>query len=300
MVQFIPVAGDIQHSAEFVAQVAGAESNTAIGLARLGRNVAWASRVGSDALGERVISALERAGVDTSLVEIDTRRPTGVMFKAPAGDNRDVFYLRAGSAASAISERIADAACRRRPRFLFVSGITPALSEQADAAVTKMIGLARRYGATVCVDVNYRASLWEDKSRAGERLLEIARSADIVLVGLDEASEIWGAPVPVAVRKLLGGVELIVKDAPRRVTAFFDGERHLEMSLPEVKVVESVGAGDAFAAGYLHGRLANWTLEKCLLAGHVLAEAALRSTSDTSPMTERELLVGIARGAYRR
>jgi 2-dehydro-3-deoxygluconokinase len=299
MVQFVPRTND-PTATEYLSFVAGAESNVAFALANLGSSVAWVSRVGADHFGGRILGEMAKAGIDVSRVSVDDRRPTGVMFKRPAGTSRDVLYLRSGSAASEISTDTIRGIWDLEPRIVYLTGITPALSPTADAAIEHVMKEAKARSAAVWFDVNFRPHLWASKESAARRLGTLCAGSDVVLAGLDEAKELWGVETPGELREMFPQPrELVVKDAPRKVTAFL-GSRQLEMTVPEVTVLESVGAGDAFAAGYLHGRLSEWSVVKSLFAGHVLAERVLRSTSDVSPMLERDLLAHLARGAYRR
>ena len=259
--------------------VAGAESTVACYLAMLGARTAWASRVGADPLGRLLLSRIGGHGVDTSLVEIDPHAPTGVFFKDPAaGGGTTVYYYRAGSAAS----RLGPALVPALSGLVHISGITPALSPSC-AALTDAILAAP---LTVSFDVNYRPALWP-VATAAPVLRALADRADIVFVGLDEAATLWGVQRPAEVRALLPGpATVVVKNAAEGA---YSGT--VFVPAPPVAVVEPVGAGDAFAAGYLYGRLRGLSEADRLALGHRLAGVALRVTGDVGPVPPIETLL---------
>ena len=267
-------------------RVAGAESTVAQYVADLGHRAAWASRVGVDPFGDQVLAEVARPGVDVSAVERDAEAPTGVYFKDPDPDGTRVHYYRAGSAASRTTPAYVDALPLEHAQVVHLSGITPALSDSCAAAVDALLDRAGRAGVLRSFDVNHRPALWRG-GRAAEVLLSLARRADLVFGGLDEARRLWGTTRPREVRDLLGEVELVVKDAEVGATVFRTGGDPGEFApaLP-VEVVEPVGAGDAFAAGYLSARLHDDPPVERLRLGHRLAALALGSVADHAGATE--------------
>lgn len=259
---------------------AGAESTVACYLAMLGARAAWASRVGDDPLGRLLLDRIGSHGVDLSLVEVDPAAPTGVYFKDP-GERTTVYYYRAGSAAS----RLGPALVPSLSGLVHVSGITPALSPSCAALVEAILDAP----LPVSFDVNYRPALWP-VTAAGPVLARLAGRADVVFVGLDEARTLWGVTRPEQVRALLPGpATVVVKDAAEGAYsgAVFEPARAVE-------VVEPVGAGDAFAAGYLYGRLRGLPEAARLRLGHLVAGAALRVTGDVGVLPPTgELLEGL-------
>jgi 2-dehydro-3-deoxygluconokinase len=160
-----------------------------------------------------------------------------------------------------------------------LSGITPALSPTCRAMAERVFTIAGEAGVLRSFDVNHRAALWH-ATDAGPALLEFARRADIVFVGLDEANRIWDVRTPEEVREHVGtGRTLVVKDSDVGATAFADGA-HAFVPADAVEVVEPVGAGDAFAAGYLSGLLRGWDQPARLRLGHRVAALALRTMAD--------------------
>lgn len=268
-------ARPLEAATDFAVDAAGAESNVASHCAQLGVKAMWASAVGDDPLGRRIVAHLTDRGVDTSRVLHDPHAPTGVYFKDPGVG---VHYYRAGSAAS----RMGPALLRELPigsaQVLHLTGITPALSASCAYLVDAAIDAAYSAHVPVSFDVNYRSALWPVET-AAPALLALGRRADIVFVGLDEAHTLWQCRTPEDVRALLPTAQLIVKNADVGATGFFDDEQ-VFIPAPVVDVVEVVGAGDAFAAGYLTTLLAGAEPATRLQAGHDQAAQVLGSTSD--------------------
>ncbi|MDQ1124020.1 sugar kinase [Microbacterium trichothecenolyticum] len=265
--------------------VAGAEANVARGLAARGVAVEWWSRLGDDPFGERVLADLTRHGVDHPAVVRDERRPTGVYFKERRGDTTVVRYYRAGSAASVMSVDDLDGLRLGERRLIHLSGISPALSPRCDALVEHILRAPRT--AAVSFDVNHRPALWPDTATAAERLRVLADAADVVFVGRDEAERLWGCSDAQGVRAVLPSPRtLVVKDADVDAVALVvsaDGTDAVHrVPALAVDVVEPVGAGDAFAAGYLAGWLTEEHPRLSLRSGHLMAAHALRSSADVA------------------
>ncbi|MHC3458999.1 sugar kinase [Streptomyces flavovirens] len=295
-------AGPLDGAGVLGIRIAGAESNVAMYLADHGVPVRWVSALGDDPFGRRIRAEVAAAGVDVSGVRTDPHRPTGLLVKDPGTDGTRVHYYRRGSAASALSPALLDDDAVRTAGLVHLSGITPALSTGCRDLVTALLeadpGERTR---PVSFDVNHRAALWPDGT-AAEVLLRLARRADLTFVGLDEAQDLWGdaAADAAAVRDLLPRPRiLVVKDGAREATAFVGSEVHT-VPAPRVDVVEPVGAGDAFAAGFIAGLLRGEAPVRALRLGHLTAGAALRVTGDHGPLPDRarlaELLDGTPEG----
>lgn len=296
MVTFLPARpGRLADVPSFDRAIGGAESNVACVLAAAGHSARWVSRVGADGFGQHLVERIAGYGVDVSSVSRDPARPTGVYFRT-AGDRgtgaHEVVYYRAGSAASAMSVANVDPAAVRAGRVLHLSGITAALSQEC-GALLRTLTAARPARPLLSFDVNHRPALW--RSPEGPRvLLDLARRADIVFVGEDEAEQAWGITGgPEAIRSALPepGV-LVVKQGERGATAF---ERCRPTATPatfepalDVDVVATTGAGDAFAAGFLSGTLRDLPLGTRLRLGHLFAAAALTAPGDLTTPPARD------------
>lgn len=240
--------------------VAGAESNVAIGLARLGHRVRWAGRVGADELGALVLRTLRAEGIDiTHAVTDDTGRPTGLLLTEPRlGTLTRVSYYRAGSAGSAVSPADVLPALASGSRILHLTGITPALGPSAAEATLAAARAARDLGITVCLDVNYRSRLWTG-DRARTALRPMLACTDLLIASEDELPLVLeqpGADESEAVHSLLaaGVDEVVVKRGARGATTF-TADGTTDCAARQVDAVDLVGAGDAFVAGYLSGLL---------------------------------------------
>ncbi|MHA6625380.1 sugar kinase [Pseudonocardia sichuanensis] len=270
---------------QFALHVGGAESTVALYLAERGHRAAWLSQVGDDPLGRRMLAAVARHGVDTSAVRVRADAPTGVYFKDPGPQSTQVHYYRAGSAASRMGADNLDGLDWSATRIVHVSGITAGLSASCRGLLDAIYAAAGERGVPVSFDVNHRPGLWS-AAEAAPVLLELARRADVVFVGRDEAERLWGTADAAAVATLLDApVRLVVKDGAVGATEIAAGAEPVFVPAHAVEVVEVVGAGDAFAAGYLSELLRGSDAAGRLRAGHDLAARALSSTHDYLPET---------------
>ncbi|MEV7074386.1 sugar kinase [Streptomyces sp. NPDC093990] len=271
--------------------VAGAESNVAMYLADHGIPAAWVSALGDDPLGTRVRAAVAAAGVDVTHVSTDPDRPTGLMLKNPSPAGTRVHYYRTGSAASALGPALLEHEVMRTAALVHFTGITPALSASCRALVTRALAVpAAERPCAISFDVNHRAPLWPDGT-APDVLRDLAGRADVVFVGLDEAQDLWGAHLTAAaVRELLPAPRVVVvKDGSREATAF-TASGAATVPAPRVAVVEPVGAGDAFAAGFLAGLVRGEPVGRSLRLGHLTAASALSVTGDHGPLPPRSAI----------
>lgn len=273
----------------YIAIAAGAESNVAIGLARLGLRTRWVSRIGDDPLGRIVEEAVASAGVDVSVIR-DPERVTGVMVKHPSGPDKVSSYYRSESAARLLTPD--DLARAGRAQWIHVTGITPALSQSAFGLVQAVVGRAGGSEGKVSFDVNLRPRLWPDAAAAAERLLPLARAADVVFIGDDEAQVLFGTASTAALAELIlrrGDQELVVKRGSGDASVVtVDGE--ISIRALATTVIDVTGAGDAFAAGYIAGSSFEWPPEARLQLGHFMAARVLVSLEDVPPpLTDEEL-----------
>ncbi|MFE4860215.1 sugar kinase [Streptomyces sp. NPDC056670] len=289
MVTFLPARpGRLADVPAFERAIGGAESNVACALAAAGHSTRWVSRVGADGFGDHLVEAIGSYGVDVRAVGRDPERPTGIYFRTAddrAAHGHEVLYYRAGSAASAMSPATVPYRDLWTGRILHLSGITAALSDDCLALMRDLV-VPRPGRPPVSFDVNYRPGLWRDA--AGPRvLLDLARGADIVFVGEDEAEAAWGLRGAAAVRAALPepGV-LVVKQGAAGATVFAredspaSGEAGCFAPSARVDVVAPVGAGDAFAAGFLSATLRGLGVRDRIRHGHLMAAAVLTVPGD--------------------
>ena len=260
--------------------IGGAESNVAMHAAQLGVPTAWVSALGDDALGVRVRDEVAARGVDTRWVTMDPDAPTGVYFKDPG---HGVLYYRRGSAAARMGPASVADVRLEDAEVVHISGITAALSASCASLIDTVIDRVAAGPGTLAFDVNHRAALWAPGA-AASALLPLARRADLVFVGLDEAECLWHTATADDVRALLPEpTTLVVKDGDVGATEYRRAagadHRTFAPAIP-TEVVEAVGAGDAFAAGYLAALLQGADAAARLQGGHQRAHLVLQSTSD--------------------
>lgn len=268
----------------------GAESNVATWLARAGRRAAWVSRLGADPPGRVVRDRVAAAGVDVSLTTTDRLAPTGLYLREQGA----VAYYRTGSAASRMTAEIWDHLALRGARVVHLTGITPALSASCHGLVRHALERRPVSGAVYTFDVNHRPALWRPGEAAGT-LAALARRADVVFTGRDEAETLWGTPDAHSIRALLPEPPvLVVKDAHIGATAFTPAAT-VHIPAPPAQVVDPVGAGDAFAAGYLLGLLDDAGEAERLKRGHALAARAMSAVGDiTAALASTDLTLEAA------
>ncbi|GLI27747.1 sugar kinase [Agromyces rhizosphaerae] len=290
--------GSLATVGELVVGTGGAEGNVAIGLARLGTPVTWLGRVGADDLGRRVVRELRAEGVDV-VAPVDAGAPTGLLVKStPAAGRTDVAYYRAGSAGSRLEASDLDAVDVSEYALVHVTGITPALSASASDAVDALVARAVAAGVPVSFDVNHRSSLWTDADAAAERYRALAAQASVVFAGDDEAALLVGpgSPEELAERvSALGPAEVVIKlgaeGALARATAPERAPEVVQRAAVQVEVVDTVGAGDAFVAGYLAERVAGLPLARRLQTAVRTGAAACTHPGDWEGAATRADLV---------
>jgi len=273
-------SGPFSLGSPVVPRLAGAESNVAVGLARLGHAVAWVGRVGRDGFGDLILRELAAEGVDTGHAVRDDA-PTGLMFvERRTADLTRVEYRRAGSAGSRLTAQDVAPALARGPRLVHLTGITAALSPSMPGTVARVAAEAVAAGALVSLDVNHRAGLWS-REAARAALAPLVARCTVVIASEDELelvvpSEVSGEKAVVA-HLLADGVEQVaVKRGPRGASLHTAAGR-VDLPAVEVTAVDPIGAGDAFTAGLLSGVLEGLDpsarLERAVVAGAFAASS---------------------------
>lgn len=289
--------GVLVNGAVCTAHVAGAEANVAIGLARLGHRVRWVGGLADDVLGELVASTLRAQGVEVVRAP-SGGRPAGVMLlQRRTADLARVAYARKDSAASRLTAEPVLAALEAGAGRLHITGITPVLSASAREATLSALRRAGELGVPVSFDVNYRAALWS-RDEAASTLSELARYAQVVIASEDELALATptrsGEAEPteeemVAALVASGCGEVVIKRGAMGASLFRDGVR-LDAPARQVTVVDVVGAGDAFTAGYLSGRLDDLDDAACLDRGITLGAFAVSTRGDWEGLPTRDEL----------
>jgi 2-dehydro-3-deoxygluconokinase len=283
----------LRRATSFRASVAGAETNVAVGLARLGHRASWLGRLGADQSGAAVLSTLRAEGVDTSAVEVEQEGYTGLLMRdSHPVRGIEVQYFRTGSAAAALSEGYVRGAFERdkalgAARLVHVSGITPMLSSSAEQATKALFAIAAERGALVSFDPNIRHRLGTpDQWRA--TLTPLLGRADFVFAGADELELITGRTGPRAVEELMlaGTRTVLVKNRDRSCTVTTaEGQWHQPTLVGTV--VDPVGAGDAVVSGYLSAWLRGEPAPDALFDGVLSAALVVGAVTDIEGLPDR-------------
>ena len=287
-----PSPGRLRHATSLSLSIGGAESNVAIGLARLGIPASWISVLGDDELGELVLHRLRAEGVDTSGVRRIADRATGLYLREEVAGRLRVYYYRSGSAAATLSPNAFDPSMLQGADFLHLTGITGALSQECAEFLPWAAMTARDAGVRVSYDVNYRSRLWEPSAAqaATEALLPLI---DVLFVGHDEANALWGWETDTALEQLskIGPSEVILKLGADGCAAMINGEQLTSLGFP-ARQLDPIGAGDAFDAGYLAATLWGWAPEKRLRAANAMGAFCVQNLGDYEGLPDRRELDG--------
>ena len=293
--------GPLAEVGGFERHIAGAEANVAVGLARLGHSVEYIGRVGDDGFGTAILRKLRGEGVGVERLRVDPEAPTGLMIRERrALGAAQVLYYRTGSAGSRLAPEDVDPVAFGGARWLHLTGITPALSASAKAAVDRAIALARGARLTISVDLNLRRRLWTEDA-AAPVFRDLVARADIVMGDADEVAVAVGergeggegrdpAEPEVLARKLvaLGAGTAVVKlGADGAVAATGKGPVVHSPALPVAAVLDPVGAGDAFAAGFIAAMLDGLPLDQALAAANACGAAAVSAIGDMAGLPDR-------------
>ena len=279
--------------------VAGAESNVAVGVARLGHSVAWAGVVGADPHGEYILRQLRSERIATQC-RVDQARSTGVMvLEQRTADLTRAFYYRAGSAGSTLTREDVDGALSAGPRVLHLTGITAALSPEARDAVEYAAKRAAAEGIVVSLDVNYRSRLWS-RREARAVLAPLARHADILIASDDELDLVASgtlsggssddAETALAASLLEQGVGEVVVKRGAAGAGVHTASGRIEAPALTVTSIDTVGAGDAFTAGYLSALLDGGDVAGRLQRGSIMGAFAVSTAGDWEGLPGRNEL----------
>lgn len=268
--------------------IAGAESNVAIGLSRLGHRVRWVGMVGADEIGALVLRTLRAEDVDTAYCHTHAQASTGLMLlEQRAALPARVRYYRSGSAGSRLSAEMLDAALAAGARHLHVTGITPALSASAAAATAHAVRRAREQGWQASLDVNHRTQLWS-REQAARALRPLLPSIDVLFASGDELEIVADAATDPAAALLDAGIAEIVVTRGGAGAELTTAAGTISTSSFQTVAVDTVGAGDAFVAGYLSARLDGLDVAERLRRAIVVAGVAVATAGDWEGLPTRD------------
>lgn len=285
LIQLNPLTtGPLRNVAYFERHVAGSEANVAVAATRMGLLTGIVSRVGNDEFGKCITSALRGEGVDVSHVQVDNRGFTGVYFiqrDYPVPGKSKVFYYRAGSSCSRLGPQDLDDNYVANSKLLYLTGITPALSKSCLSVCMKALQIARREGLKIAFDTNIRPILWSNQNPR-TTILPILREADVVFTDAFDLERLMGQQPPDdAAKELVSeGASCVVLKRGAGETTLFSRNHTLVQRHFDVPVVDSIGAGDAFAGVFISGYLKGWDLRRCLKAASVAGALTVTGRGD--------------------
>ena len=285
-------AGPLEKVTSFSRATAGAELNVATGLARLGLKVSFVSCVGNDSFGRYILSFLDQEGIDRRHVTVDSMYPTGFMLKGLANKGCDppIEYFRKGSAASHLGLADHPADTCASSRHLHLTGISPALSTSVKELVFDMARSARGAGRTISFDPNLRPRLWPSEDEMRDCINRLAISCNWVLPGLAEGQLLTGAQKPEGIAEfyLKQGVGIVVVKLGSGGAYYAScKESGFVKGVPVERVVDTVGAGDAFAVGVISGLLEGLVLTDAVKRGNRLGARAVQFPGDCDGLPTR-------------
>lgn len=264
----------LEQATQFEVRVAGSESNVAITASRMGLRTGWISRLPDNPLGRLAVRSIQSHGVDTTQVIWTPEGRIGIYFIDAGIPPRpsNIIYDRACSAITMLTVNEVNWDYVRNARAFHVSGITPALSPGLRKVVDYALTVAQEARVLTSFDINYRAKLWspEEARAAIEPLLP---KIDILRAGLHETALVLrvqgnAATAACALRERYGNRVVAVTDEAGYAVAY-DGTLHERTPYP-VEIVDPIGAGDAFMAGFLVGFLerdVDWGLDMAMALG---------------------------------
>ena len=287
-------AGELHKDSKFTLALAGSETNVSVGLARLGYKVGWVSKVGDDLFGKFIMQSLKDEGVDTSSVRVDPKYPTGFLLKSKVftGDP-EVQYYRSGSAASTLSGKDVVPTYFTGARHLHMTGIPPALSESAKEFTKCVLQKMKANKGTISFDPNLRPNLWSSQNEMVNTINELAVQTDWVLPGISEGKILTGYndPRDIAAYYLDKGVKVVVvKLGPAGAYYRTQTEENTITGFKVKEVVDTVGAGDGFAVGFVSGLIDGLSLTQACVRANAIGALAVMSPGDMDGLPTRKQL----------
>lgn len=289
--------GPLRHVGGFEKSLGGAELNVAVGLSRLGHRAGWTGRLGDDEFGREILAFARGEEVDVSRAGLDPGAPTGVYFKElRALEQLRAYYYRAGSAASRMRFEELDLEYLLSGEVLHLTGITAALSEGCHDLIDRLLQAANERGVSVSFDVNVRWRLFAGRDPR-EVLKLLAARADLLFLSDGEADLLFGGCDPDSVREVSQSLraETLVVHRAEGAFAVEKGGIYERAAYP-VAVVDTVGAGDAFVAGFLSGRLRGWSTGECLELANACGACAVTVPGDLKGLPMEEEALALLRG----
>lgn len=286
--------GPLESAASYAFSIAGAEFNVAVGMRRLEHKVGYFTKLGDDPFGKRVIHTMDANGISTDLITVTSERTTGFMLKSKVerGDP-DIFYYRKNSAASTLCPDDIDRLDLEAYDGVHITGITPALSKSAREATVTLVQKAQARRMTVSFDPNLRPQLWSSREDMIQFTNGLAARSDIFMPGIQEAEILCGCTEPEKIADFYlasGAKTVVIKLGARGSYYATDTDRAFVPGYQVSQVVDTVGAGDGFAAGILSALRENLSYKEALLRGNAVGAIQVTSIGDNDGLPTRKEL----------
>lgn len=278
--------GSLKHVNNFTKFIAGAESNVAIGVKRLGFNTAWISKLGKDSLGDYVEFFIRGEGVDVSQIKRDEKHRTGLMIKEMHNTKEPkVFYYRENSAASHLNKKDIKEEFIKKAKHLHLTGITPSLSQSAQSAFFEALRVARKNNLKISFDPNLRIKLWDSIEEMKELMLKVIPQVDVLLPGVEEGKILLGISDPEEIiksfYKMMKPGSLIVLKIGSKGALYYQGDQIVHVkAYPVDNIVDLIGAGDAFAAGLITGLLKELPIKEAVELANLVGALCITVKGD--------------------
>lgn len=293
--------GPLEDVSGFSFAVAGAEFNVAVGLSRLGKKAAYMTKLGRDPFGKRIYHALRENHIGTELISWSDDRPTGFMMKGRVSEgDPGIFYFRKGSASSTLSVEDVERLPFEDYGFLHLTGILPPLSDSTREASFYLMEKAREHGLTISFDPNLRPQLWPDTETMVQVINELASKADYLFPGTAEGKILMGNSDPEEINRFyldLGVKTVITKCGAKGALVSTKESSFWSEGFRVEKVVDTVGAGDGFAAGTIYGIQEGLSLPEAVRIGNALGALQVMNRGDNEGLPTPEQLADFLKGS---
>lgn len=275
----------------FKRKLGGAELNVAIGCARLGLKSGWISKLGNDDFGKYILKTAMGEGIDTSEVQLVDEYPTSVYFREVLADGSSrSFYYREKSPTSTMKCEELNEEYFKSSKVLHITGVFPSITKNNQEIILEAVRLARKNNLTVSFDPNIRLKMWT-KEEAKAYIEKLLPDVDILLIGDEEIEVILGeVSIEDAIRTFHNyGIDKVIIKKGAKGALGSDGKNIYEVDAVKPKaLVDAVGAGDGFAAGFLNALIKGETLEDCLRYANAVGSLVVGVEGDNEGLPYHE------------
>lgn len=286
--------GALDSVSDYNLAVAGAEFNVAIGVTRLGHKVSYITKLGNDPFGKRIVHVLNENKINNEFIVFSSMKTTGFMLKGRTSKgDPDIFYFRKGSAASTLSAKDVKDIDFSAYSHIHLTGILPALSEETRGAVYLLFDKARQAGLTISFDPNLRPQLWPTQQMMMATINDLASMADIVLPGTAEGKILMGSDDPKEINAFYrrnGSKIVVTKCGAEGAYVTTETDEYMVPGFKVDKVIDTVGAGDGFAAGIITGLMENLSLKEAVSRANAIGAIQVMSRGDNEGLPYPEAL----------